>query len=206
MGRRSQHGKPPHSSKETCSQLRVIGGQWRGRKLDFITADSLRPTPDRVRETLFNWIQAYLPEARCLDLFSGTGALGIEALSRGVNEVTFVELNRTSAQQLTKNLQTLNASPSANVITIDALQWLAAGTHAKDKPFDIIFMDPPFRKDMAEQCCQWLETHNMLSEHAVIYIETEAELAHLTVPDTWHEHRKKTAGQVCYRLFVKAAE
>ena len=202
MGRRNNPRKQTNKPADPSSQLRVIGGQWRGRKLDFIAVDGLRPTPDRVRETLFNWIQPYLPGAQCLDLFSGTGALGIEALSRGAGHVTFVDLNRTTAQQLKHNLQVLKTQ-QAEVIEADITQWLASRLTGNEVKYDLVFMDPPFRKDLVGVCCGWLEQHEMLSDNAVIYIETESELPHINTPTHWIEHRHKKAGQVSYRLFLR---
>ena len=201
--RSSRNKRSATAPSAAQSQLRIIGGQWRGRKLDFYAVDGLRPTPDRVRETLFNWLQPYLPGARCLDLFSGTGALGIEALSRGATAATFVDLNRTSAQQLQRNLQVLNAQDTS-VIEADVQQWLAQNSvHAANAPYDLVFLDPPFRKDLVAPCCEWLEKQQMLSNNAVIYIETEAELQHLNLPQHWREHRYKKAGQVSYRLYFR---
>ena len=200
MGRKPTSNKA-NRSETAPSQLRVIGGQWRGRKLDFKAAEGLRPTPDRVRETLFNWLQPYIPGAKCLDLFSGTGALGIEALSRGADHTTFVELNRSSAQQLSNNLNVLKTH-QAEVIQADVLDWLKQLT-APSNQYDVVFMDPPFRKDLVAECCSWLEEQQLLSEQAVIYIETESELVHIPLPSHWREHRQKQAGQVCYRLFIR---
>lgn len=206
MGQRTPRQNRSAQASTAKSQLRVIGGQWRGRKLDFYAVDGLRPTPDRVRETLFNWIQPYLPGARCLDLFSGTGALGIEALSRGASSATFVDLNRITTQQLRQNLQTLNAD-STEVIEADVRQWLAqTALLPSSQPYDLVFLDPPFRQDWVAPCCELLESQGLLSEQAVIYIETESELQHLNLPTHWREHRYKKAGQVSYRLYFRESD
>jgi 16S rRNA (guanine966-N2)-methyltransferase len=182
--------------------LRIIGGQWRGRKLEFMAVDCLRPTPDRVRETLFNWVQPYISGARCLDLFSGSGALGLEALSRDAESVTFVDLNNVTSRQLQSNLQLLKCQ-SAEVIQADVMQWLESRITDMEPRYDMVFMDPPFRKDMVAECCQLLESHNLLAENAIIYVETESELSHPDVPANWKEHRSKTTGQVSYRLYMR---
>ncbi len=127
------------------NQLRIIGGRWRGRRLRLCGAPELRPTPDRVRETVFNWLQAPLPGGRCLDLFAGSGALGLEALSRGAAEVVFVERNAAIARRLQDNLALLEAV-SGRLERADALIWL----RRKPEPFDIVFLDPPFGRNLLE--------------------------------------------------------
>jgi 16S rRNA (guanine966-N2)-methyltransferase len=202
MGRRNpprkQSGKPSIPS----SHLRIIGGEWRGRKLEFLSIDGLRPTPDRVRETLFNWIQTAVPGAQCLDLFSGSGALGFEALSRGADSATFVERDIACARQLNSNIQHLKCQ-KGEVIQADVITWLSARQADLDNAYDIAFMDPPFRQNLVSPCCELLEQKNLLREGALIYVETESELADPGVPHHWHEYRKKTAGQVTYRLYQR---
>lgn len=201
MGRRH----PPRSSQKLVvpsSHLRIIGGQWRGRKLEFMAVEGLRPTPDRVRETLFNWIQPYIADARCLDLFSGSGALGLEALSRYAESATFVDLHSITTRQLQSNLQKLKTN-AAEVIQADVLEWLDSRQADMEPRYDIVFMDPPFRKGFVEPCCELLESRNLLAENAIIYVETESELGPPNVPETWREHRSKRAGQVTYRLYIR---
>jgi 16S rRNA (guanine966-N2)-methyltransferase len=155
--------------KSGNNTLRIIGGKWRSRKLGFISAPNLRPTPDRVRETLFNWLQRAIADARCLDLFAGSGALGLEALSRGASEVVFIEKHRAIAQQLEQNLALLK---SANmVINNDAKRYLQQAS----KPFDIIFLDPPFRKGLLPIILDRLLERQLVSSKALIYLEHEAE-------------------------------
>ena len=125
--------------------LRIIGGEWRSRKLKFADVPGLRPTPDRVRETLFNWLQWHVPGARCLDLFAGSGALGLEALSRGARDVVMVEKHPAAAQALRDNLTLLGAR-NARLVHDDALRYLGRVTVA----FDLIFLDPPFRQMLLE--------------------------------------------------------
>ncbi|MGH1462568.1 MAG: 16S rRNA (guanine(966)-N(2))-methyltransferase RsmD [Neptuniibacter sp.] len=203
MGR---HNPRSSSNKVTVpkSHLRIIGGQWRGRKLEFMAVDGLRPTPDRVRETLFNWLQPYLPGARCLDLFSGSGALGLEALSRGAESATFVDLQALTTRQLQNNLHLLKAQ-TAEVVQADVLQWLESRQTDMEARYDMVFMDPPFRKDLVAPCSQLLESRNILADNAIIYVETESELTDPDVPENWKEHRSKTAGQVNYRLYMREA-
>ena len=184
------------------SHLRIIGGQWRGRKLEFMAVDGLRPTPDRVRETLFNWVQPYISGARCLDLFSGSGALGLEALSRGAESTTFVDLHNVTTRQLQHNLQILK-SQSAEVVQADVIQWLESRVTDLEPRYDMVFMDPPFRKDLVPTCCQLLESHNLLADSAVIMSRQNQSCKHPEVPDNWKEHRSKTTGQVSYRLYIR---
>ncbi len=130
----------------------------------------MRPTPDRVRETLFNWLQNTIHGARCLDLFAGSGALGLEALSRGANEVVFIEKNKAVAHQLTYNLALLKSD--TNVINTDALDYLSSQSAT---PFDIIFLDPPYRKDLLASSLALLIEKKLIQSHTLIYLEHESE-------------------------------
>jgi len=165
--KRSQKKSP--KNKRHPNHLRIIGGNWRSRKLSFIDAPGLRPTPDRIRETLFNWLQAQVHGSRCLDLFAGSGALGLEALSRGASEVLFVEKNRAVAIQLEANLKKLESD--ANVIQQDAISFLQNETSA----FDIIFLDPPYRQNLLKQSLDLIQQQKLLHNDSFIYLEHEAE-------------------------------
>ena len=177
-------------------QIRIIGGQWRGRKLPVPDSPGLRPTTDRVRETLFNWLAPSMVDARCLDCFAGSGALGLEALSRYAASATLLEMERSVAQQLQKNLATLNAA-QGKVVNTNTLAFLAQpGT-----PHDIIFVDPPFRKGLLEETLNLLEANGWLADNALIYVESEVENGLPPVPVSWDLHREKIAGQVAYRLY-----
>jgi 16S rRNA (guanine966-N2)-methyltransferase len=183
------------SYPRSTQALRVIGGQWRSRRLEFPDLPGLRPTPDRVRETLFNWLTPVLPGARCLDLFAGSGALGIEALSRGAAEVVFVERHPFAVRALRDNLDRLSAR-NARVDPLDALTWLRSpGTS-----FDIVLLDPPFSAGLLESACVLLEQGNWLAATAWIYLEAEANAPPPQLPTHWTLHREKTAGMVAYRL------
>jgi len=170
MVRKRQRPKKNKSHHNT-NVLRIIGGDWRRRKLPFIDAPGLRPTPDRIRETLFNWLQGKVAGSSCLDLFAGSGALGLEALSRGADEVVFVEKNASVANQLMKNLQLLNTE--ANVLQGDALTLLKQ----MNQPFDLIFLDPPYRQGLIETCLQVIKERLLLDNHGMLYAEHEAGLA-----------------------------
>jgi 16S rRNA (guanine966-N2)-methyltransferase len=177
------------------NQLRIIGGQWRSRRLEFADLPGLRPTPDRVRETLFNWLAPVLPGARCLDLFAGSGALGMEALSRGAAETVFVEHHPLAVRTLRENLARLDAQ-GARVEPADALAWLRQpGTL-----FEIVFLDPPFGEGLLEPVCALLEQGGWLAANAWIYLEAEAGQPTPLLPTGWTLHREKIAGTVAYRL------
>ncbi|MCS2157456.1 16S rRNA (guanine(966)-N(2))-methyltransferase [Scandinavium sp. H11S7] len=190
--------KPNHSGS---GQIRIIGGQWRGRKLPVPDSPGLRPTTDRVRETLFNWLAPHMVDARCLDCFAGSGALGLEALSRYAASATLLEMDRHVAQQLQKNLATLKAS-HAKVVTTNSLTFLAQpGT-----PHDVVFIDPPFRKGLLDETLNLLEMNGWLADDALIYVESEVENGLPSVPSHWDLYREKVAGQVAYRLYQREAQ
>lgn len=176
-------------------KIRIIAGQWRGRKLQVPDKPGLRPTPNRVRETLFNWLAMHLPGSRCLDLFAGSGALGIEAASRGAKQVLLVEKERDIQQTLRQQLTTL-AADNLEIISADALKFLKGTAES----FDIVFLDPPFGRDLLRPCCTLLEQRNWLSPQAYIYIETERSLGEPNLPDSWQVTRRQTAGQIAVFL------
>ncbi|MCL2915207.1 16S rRNA (guanine(966)-N(2))-methyltransferase RsmD [Shewanella corallii] len=189
-------------------QVRIIAGQWRSRRLPIQDLEGLRPTTDRVRETLFNWLSGELSGARVLDCFGGSGALAMEALSRYAAYARVFELQKSAVVQLQNNLKTLKCE-HADVVAGDSLHLLAQGPKgqaarqdpASGEGFDIIFIDPPFRKGLAENSIKALAAHNWLKPDALIYVETESELQALPIPADWHQLKEKTAGQVCYRLY-----
>ena len=190
--------KPNHSGS---GQIRIMGGQWRGRKLPVPDSPGLRPTTDRVRETLFNWLAPVMVEAQCLDCFAGSGALGLEALSRYAAGATLLEMDRAVSQQLQKNLATLKAG-NAKVVNTNTLTFLAqSGT-----PHNVVFVDPPFRKGLLEATLSLLENHGWLADVAWIYVESEVENGLPPVPTNWSLYREKIAGQVAYRLYQREAQ
>ena len=185
----------------TSSQIRIIGGEWRSRKLTVPDAPGLRPTPDRVRETLFNWLASYIGGARVLDAFTGSGALFLEALSRGASSGIALDLNTEAINNLRRNLELLDCD-SAEVLRADALQYLS---NTAERGFDIVLLDPPFHQDLLLTACQLLESNNWLNERAWIYTESEQAPSSLAVPNTWRLHREKHTGQVHYALWQKLA-
>ncbi|QIG07360.1 16S rRNA (guanine(966)-N(2))-methyltransferase [Proteus sp. ZN5] len=184
--------------KAPMGQIRIIGGKWRGRKLPVLDSQGLRPTTDRVKETLFNWLMPVIQDARCLDCFAGSGGLGIEALSRYAHETTFIEYERAVAQQITANLTLLNAE-NGLVIQDSALSYLAK----QGSPYNVVFLDPPFHKGMLSDTIQLLENNGWLAQDCYIYIEEEVKAQTYTIPNHWTLHREKIAGQVAYRLYIR---
>jgi 16S rRNA (guanine966-N2)-methyltransferase len=176
-------------------RLRIIGGDWRGRKIDIPAANSqLRPTPDAVRETLFNWLQEHIQGARCLDLFAGSGALGIEALSRGAQSVDFVEADQGTSRMLQSNLERLGTQQS--IYTMDARRFV----RQIGGEWDVVFLDPPFRYGMLNEMIQLLFKHECLAGNARLYLESEKNLPTVTLPEGWAMLRQKQSGQVAYCL------
>ncbi|MBS9434721.1 16S rRNA (guanine(966)-N(2))-methyltransferase [Photorhabdus hainanensis] len=184
--------------RQSMGQIRIIGGKWRGRKLPVPDSPGLRPTTDRVRETLFNWLAPVIQEAHCLDCYAGSGALGLEALSRYAAQVTLIEYERNIAKQLSTNLDLLSAQ-NAKVINDSALTYLSQS----GKPYDVVFLDPPFRKGMLNETIKLLEEQNWLADESWIYVEAESESTAIDVPVNWQLHREKVAGQVAYRLYIR---
>lgn len=181
------------------NKLRIIGGEWRSRQISFYDAPGLRPTPARVRETLFNWLQYDIPSSRCLDLYAGSGALGFEAASRGAKSVVQVETSPDACRALKENVVKLAAS-QIKITQSDVFRYLASDA----EPFDIIFLDPPFGRDLAIQTCQWLEDKGWLSQHAKIYVEVESKLKILDeLPENWQLLKSKMAGEVGYHLLER---
>ncbi|GGU61889.1 ribosomal RNA small subunit methyltransferase D [Pseudomonas laurentiana] len=180
-------------------QLRIIGGEWRSRRLNFPDGPGLRPTPDRVRETLFNWLAAYIEGARVLDAFSGSGALYLEALSRGAASAVALDNNPAAIASLKQNLELLRC-PLGQVIQSDAQRYLQGEPSA---PFDVVFLDPPFHQDLLSTTCSLLEERQWLAPRAWIYTESETAPSSLQMPGNWRLHREKKAGQVHYALWQR---
>lgn len=187
-------------SSGQSGKVRVIGGKWRGKKIP-IVGDQIRPTPDRVRETIFNWLQMALPQSRCLDLFAGTGVLGLEALSRGAGWVTFVEADVKSAQALKCISQDMDGDHCA-VKHMEAMQFLK---QAPAKPFDIIFLDPPYASDLLEQSLAVLLTAGWCHPKSILLFE-HAKDKTLLLEAPWHQSKQQVAGEVCYGLITQSEE
>lgn len=184
------------SGKSQAGRLRIVAGNWRSRLLDIAEVEGLRPTSERIRETLFNWLSPGLHAARCLDLYAGTGALGLEALSRGAASVVFVERSSVAEKQLNRNVSLLDAS-GATVIRQDALDYLAGEDIG---PFDIVFLDPPFAADLLEETCRLIDQKQLLANGALVYLEQDRSQAKPELPGSWQLLKDKTAGNVRYML------
>lgn len=180
------------------SAVRIIGGKWRGRKLSFADLADLRPTPDRVRETLFNWLQPYIGGARCLDAFAGSGVLGFEAASRGAQSVDLLELSPQAVTVLKTNQQNLQAA-NCRISAQDVLKFIAT----TDQQFDIVFLDPPYRANLWQQTAGLLEQKHCLLAHSVIYLECPAKQPLPDLPANWQLIKDKSAGEVRYCLFAR---
>lgn len=179
-------------------KLRIIGGSLRGSRIAVPDMPGLRPTPDRVRETLFNWLAPVIHGARCVDLFAGTGALGIEALSRGAAQLDFVEADARLADLLRANLGRLRQD--ARVHAADAQRFL----EQDGERYDVVFLDPPFAVNLWGDAARALETHGRLREAAWIYVESPANAA-LELPQNWMPHREGRAGDVRYALYRRVS-
>jgi 16S rRNA (guanine966-N2)-methyltransferase len=181
------------------NQVRIIAGQWRGRKLSFPDAQGLRPTPDRIRETLFNWLAPLLPGACCIDLFAGSGALGFEAASRGAARVVMVDHNPDIVRALRLNQQLL----CADVIEIFQQE---AGNYLSGRSgqFDLVFLDPPFKDPaLLEKSIRMLTDSGSLKGGARIYLEMPSKAPEPVIPKCWAVEKQKKAGHVAYRLYRK---
>jgi len=173
--------------------LRIIGGDWRGRRLEFPSSPNLRPTGDRIRETLFNWLAAEVGGSRCLDLFAGSGALGLEALSRGARHCTFLETSSAAIEGINAHLTLLNAVDRSRVINTNALSW-------RDDPFDIVFVDPPFSENLAIDSLRHLVNNQLLTDSALVYLEVASTASLEDLPPCLSIVRDKRSGAVRYLL------
>jgi 16S rRNA (guanine966-N2)-methyltransferase len=197
---RSVGKKTARGATALPNRLRIIGGRWRGSRIAFPPLDAIRPSPDRVRETLFNWLQRQVVGARCLDLFAGSGALGIEALSRGAAHVTFVDREPQVTRHLAQTLERLGGASDATIAAADALAFL----RREPQPFEIVFLDPPYASGVLDAVCTALAA-GWLAPQAFIYLESPAGQPLPPLPPGWRIHRSKRAGQVGYHLLHASA-
>lgn len=188
-----------------ANQLRIIGGEWRGRKLCFPDVPNLRPTPDRVRETIFNWLTPMINGAHCLDLFAGSGALGLEALSRGAASATFVDSHKKVVQALKSHLDLLSSNDRAKVFEMDGVKFLSEDKFKiRDaRKYDLVFLDPPYHLDFMQKVVPLLEENGWLNDNAMLYLEIEKRQTLPELPKNWQMLKDKTAGEVHYFLFQR---
>ncbi|MGF1612768.1 MAG: 16S rRNA (guanine(966)-N(2))-methyltransferase RsmD [Gammaproteobacteria bacterium] len=185
--------------RQASGRVRIIAGQWKRRHLVFPARPALRPTPDRVRETLFNWLGPQVQGARCLDLFAGSGALGFEAASRGASHVVMVERDEALIHYLSAQALALDANNVA-VMGEDVLRWLQRKRPVALAPFDLVFIDPPFRSELWTLLCGYLEQGSWLQDGALVYLERPWSRAQPVLPANWGLTRSGRAGQVGYYL------
>jgi 16S rRNA (guanine966-N2)-methyltransferase len=182
--------------QNNAGTLRIIGGIWRGRKLSFPEVEGLRPTGDRIRETLFNWLQPVLGGSRCLDCCAGSGALGFEAASRGAASVSMIEADRAAFNSLSESKVLLKAE-QIELFFGRVEDFL----NSVKTPFDVVFLDPPYQLDLWTSIASLLMTNNLLNDGARIYLEYPRRQERPELPSTWHCLREKQAGDVNYALF-----
>lgn len=178
------------------NSVRIIAGAWRGRRIHFPDMPALRPTPDRVRETLFNWLQHSITDTRCLDLFAGSGALGLEALSRGAREVVFVEQFPAAARTLQEHLVRFGGAAKGRILEMGAARFL----RTPGEPFDLAFLDPPFGANALAEYIPLLDGGEWLKTGALVYLENERAAGIPALPGHWEVLKSKSAGEVGYHL------
>lgn len=196
MLRMCQLAKRNAENKTQPGRLRIVAGNWRSRLLEIADVPGLRPTSARIRETIFNWLSPRIAGARCLDMFAGTGALGLEALSRGAADCVFVEKSAKAAKTLRANITTLQAE-KAVVHETSAVRFLQ---QAGDARFEIVFLDPPFAADILPDLCRRLEESSLLADNARIYIEEDRNQPELELPEPWQVLKTRNSGNVRYSL------
>ena len=183
--------------KEKKGEIRIIGGKWKGKKIYFDLNDDLRPTPDRAKETLFNWLGQDLKKMYCLDLFSGTGALGFEAFSRGAEKVTFVEKNKEYLQKIKKVYLEMSEKADCDFFCAECLEWIQ--NNNSETKYDLIFIDPPFNKNLIHDLLAAILEKELLSKNGQIYFEFEKKLD-LEIPESLNLKKKKSLGKKSYVL------
>jgi 16S rRNA (guanine966-N2)-methyltransferase len=187
------------SRLKSSNRIKIIGGKWRSRTISFPDNSALRPTPSRIRETLFNWLTPYIVNARCLDLFAGSGVLGFEALSRGARACVLVENDRKTIVTLRETVRLLDTN-SVEIVETEGLLWLKQPA----TPFDVVFLDPPYHAKLLPDCFALLEESGWLEAESLIYFESNKPIAPAILPITWQLWHKKKAGQVYYYLAKRA--
>ncbi|MFT6723260.1 MAG: 16S rRNA (guanine966-N2)-methyltransferase [Arenicella sp.] len=180
------------------NSIRIIAGRWRGRPLPVLDIDGLRPSTDRIRETLFNWLMHDISGARCLDLFAGSGALGLECLSRGAESSVFVESDRRIAAQLQQNLHTLDTLDNGEVVVQCAINFLR---HPASRQFDLVFLDPPFESNLLVQAMPLLVDNGWLADGALVYVEQASKKDPEVVPQQWRQYKEGKAGYCRYSVY-----
>jgi 16S rRNA (guanine966-N2)-methyltransferase len=199
-----QKPQSPKAAQEGRNSVRIIGGGWRGRRVNFPDLPGLRPTPDRVRETLFNWLQHSIAGTRCLDLFAGSGALGLEALSRGAKALVFVEQAQAAARGLVKELERLGGTSKARVVEMGASRFLRTLAEPNGNPygapFDVVFVDPPYHRESLAEFIPLIDAGDWVKPGGLVYLENERSAGAPALPPHWELLKSKSAGEVGYHL------
>ena len=180
------------------NSIRIISGQWRGRRLPVLEIEGLRPSTDRVRETVFNWLMYDVVGARCLDLFAGTGALGLESLSRGAANTLFVDSDKRVVSQLQQNLKTLDSLDAGEVLAQSAINFLRQPARGQ---YDLVFLDPPFDSNLLAQAMELLAENGWLADGALVYVEQASKKDPEATPASWQIHKEGKAGYCRYSLY-----
>lgn len=188
------------TQNKSNNQVRIIGGSLRGQKIIFSNTSGLRPTGNRIKETLFNWISQYIQSSNCLDLFSGSGSLGIESISHGARSVTMIEKNHFAFLAIKNNCARLNIK-NITILEADAIKWITEEN--KGATFDLVFLDPPFISGLISVSCEILEKNKFLSSPCYIYVETTKKEKVLCVPKNWILLKDKVSGHVAYKLYLR---
>lgn len=191
---KSKSPSKKNDSTRNSGTVRIIGGQMRGRKLAFSVVEGLRPTLDRIRETLFNWLSRDINDSQCLDLFAGSGALGFEAASRGAKNVVMVERNKQVATDLQNNCQLIQAN-NIKVVNLEAIAFL----QLCEQKFDLVFVDPPFGKGMLNEVLEYLP--KVLNQDALVYIEQENADSASAPNEQWQQIKFKKTSSITYALY-----
>lgn len=185
-----------------AGKVRIIGGKWRSRQLLFPGVNGLRPTPDAVRETVFNWLSPMVAGCRCLDLYAGSGALGFEAVSRGAASAVLLEKNPKVFKALIKNQQVIDTDNQLSITGCAALHYISTAS----EPFDIVFIDPPFATDELEKACYQLQKHALIAPEGLVYLEYASDRVLRYLPENWQQIKQAQRGGVNYTLYKVLSE
>jgi 16S rRNA (guanine966-N2)-methyltransferase len=192
-------GRKLYSTDNKLTKLRIISGKWRNRKLEFIHNANLRPTPERIRETVFNWITNYIHNAKVLDCFAGSGVFAIESLSRGAATATIIDNSVATISNINNNVNKIGIS-NIDVINQDCLLYLKE--NKQNTTYDLVFIDPPFHKHMLEKTCNLLNDNKFICKGSLIYTETEVDIENIIAPINWRLIKSKTSKSIRYQLWI----
>jgi 16S rRNA (guanine966-N2)-methyltransferase len=198
MKKKTGHSLCSYSADNKLTKLRIISGKWRNRKLDFIHNANLRPTPERIRETVFNWITNYIHNAKVLDCFAGSGIFAIEALSRGAATATIIDNSAIAIGRINNNINKIGIN-NIDVINQDCLLYLQE--NKQNTKYDLVFIDPPFHKNMLDKTCALLNDNKFICTGSLIYTEAEIDIENISTPVNWCLIKSKTSKSISYKLW-----